>query len=57
MVVGVRDEAVPGLGDQFAMEQEVGGEAADVLKNKILYEASHCVRPLFGGLLHFVSVQ
>ena len=56
MVVGVRDEAVPGLGDQFAMEQEVGGEAADVLKNKILYEASHRV-PLIGGLLHFASVQ
>ena len=57
MVVGVRDEAEPGLTDQFAMEQEAGGEAAEDLKNKILCEAGHYVRPLFGGLLHFISVQ
>ena len=39
MVVGVRDEVFPGATDTFAAEQGAGREAAEDLKNDILYEA------------------
>ena len=39
MVVVVQDEAVPGVIDTFAVEQGVGGEVAEDLKNNILCEA------------------
>ena len=35
----VGDEAVPGVIDTFAVEQGVGGEVAEDLKNNILCEA------------------
>jgi hypothetical protein len=46
-VVGVRDEAVSGATDTFAVAQEAGREAAENLDNNMVYEASHCV-PLVG---------
>ena len=48
------EEAVPGATDTLAVEQGAGGEAAEDLKNDILYEVGQCV-PLTRGLLHFVE--
>ena len=53
MVVVVLDEAVPGATNTFAVEQGVGGEAAEDLDNGIVREASQCIS-LVGGRLHFV---
>jgi hypothetical protein len=52
MIAGVRDEAVLGAADTFTAEQGAGGEAAEDLKNIILYEASQHVH-LITGLLYF----
>ena len=61
MVVGVRDEMVPGATDTFAAEQGAGGEATEDLDKDMVCEGGHNV-PLVGGLLHFeepaiISVQ
>ena len=48
----VGDEALPGVIDTFVGEQGAGGEAAEGIQNKIIYEAGLCV-PIFGGRLHF----
>ena len=56
MVVVVRDEAVLGATDTFAVEQGAGREAVEDLNNGIIHEASQCV-PLVGGLFHLICVQ
>ena len=56
MVLVVRDEAVPGATDTFAVEQGAGREAVEDLNNGIVHEAGQCV-PLVRGLLHFVYVR
>ena len=55
MVVVVLDESDLGVIDTFAVEQGVGGEAAEDLNNGIVREAGQCVA-LVGGVLHFVYV-
>ena len=56
MVVVVLDEAVPGATNTFAVEQGVGGEAAEDLDNGIVREDGQCI-PLVTGPLYFVYVQ
>ena len=48
----VRDEVFLGATDTFAGKQGAGGDAAEDLENKILYEAGLCI-PVVGGRLHF----
>jgi hypothetical protein len=56
MIVGVQDEAFLVMTEQFTAKQGASVEAAKDLKKEILYEAGCYVRPLVGGLLHFISV-
>jgi hypothetical protein len=51
MVLGFRDEAVPGATDTLATAQGVGGETLEDEDEDIVYEDGHFV-PLVGGLLH-----
>ena len=50
MVLGFRDEAVPGVIDTLAAAQGAGGEAAEDKDQDNIYEDVYFV-PLVGGLL------
>ena len=50
MVLGFRDEAVPGVIDTLAAAQGAGGEALEDEDKDMVYEDGHFV-PLVGGLL------
>ena len=49
MVLGSRDEAIPGVTDTLAAAQEAGSEAAEDEDQDMVYEDGHFV-PLIRGL-------
>ena len=51
MVLGSRDEAIPGVTDTLVATQGAGGEASEDEDQDMVCEDGHFV-PLVGGLLH-----